>query len=113
MGNDKIDGEGQVCAGQTLGVEGTSADRSVNVVTPTPTTPEITATTTTTTVSAPTSGEQFISGGTTNSAATTVPATARHIHAAAAAAATKWIPSAEVGTTSGSMTGRGDRKIWK
>ena len=68
-------------------------------------------TSTTTAVSAPKAGEQCISYGTTTSESTSVPSAAGHIHASVAEA-TKWIPSAAVGTTSGSMTWRGDRKIW-
>ena len=132
MDNDKTYGEGQVCAGQISAVEGAAAAKEVNVATPTATAPTTTAATgtatmaapatesttmattlTKTAVAAPIEGEQCISGVTTTSAETTVPATAGHMHAAAAAAFTKWIPEAAVGTTSGSMTGRGDRKIWE
>ena len=129
MDNDRKDGEGQISAGKTSGVEGVASDRAVNVETPTATAPETTVatetatmaaparesatmatTSTTTAVADPKAGEQCISGGTTISGATTVPATSDHIHASAA---TKWIPAAAVGTTSRSMTGRGDRKIWE
>ena len=67
-------------------------------------------TSTTTAVAAPTEGKQCISGGTATSEATTVLATSGHIHASVA---TKWIPAAAVWTTSRSMTGRGNRKIWE
>ena len=84
MDNDKTDGEGQVCAGKTSGVEGAAADRADNMATPTATAPSNTVATETATMAAPTAGEQCISGGTTTSAATKVPATAGHIHATSA-----------------------------
>ena len=48
--NDKTDGEGQVCTGQTSGVEGAAAYRSDNVATSTATAPENTAAAETTTM---------------------------------------------------------------
>ena len=126
MDNEKTDGEGQVCTGQTSGVEITTADRN-HVATPAATAPATTATTetstmaapaseaatvattpTTTAVAAPTASKQCIPGGTNTAAATTIPIAAEHIHATAAS---KWIPAAAVGTTNRRIKGSGDRKI--
>ena len=54
MDNDKIDGEGQICTGQTSGVESTTSDRN-HVETPATTAPATTATTETSTMAAPAS----------------------------------------------------------
>ena len=123
MDNNKKDGEGQVCTGQTSGVESTSEYRT-HVGTPAATEPATTETATmaappseaatvattpaASAVAAPTAREQCISGSTNTTAATTVAAAAEHIHATAD---TKWIPATAVETTKWCMTGRGDRKI--
>ena len=123
MDDDKTDGEGQVCTGQTSGVQSTAADRN-HVATPVATAPEttetakmaapaseaatVTTTPTTAAVAPPTASKQCISGSTNTAAATSVLAAAEHIHATAA---TKWIPAASVVSTNWRMTGRGDRKI--
>ena len=111
MDNDKTDGEGKVCTGQTSGVESTAADRT-QVATPAATAPATTETEklvapaaetetvvntpTTAAVAAPVASENFISGSTNTAAAPNVPSTAEHIHATTA---TKWIPATAVGTT--------------
>ena len=111
MDNDKADGEGKICTGQTSGVESASEDRN-HVANPAETAPATTytaklaapaaeATTvaakpTTAAVTAPTASEQCISGSTNTTAAPTVPISAEHIHATSA---TKWIPATAMGTT--------------
>ena len=126
MNNEKKYREGQVCTGQTSGVEITTAHMN-HVATPAATAPATTENTetstmaapsseaatvvtapTTTAVAFPTSSEQCIPGGTNTTAATTVPNEADHIHATAAS---KRIPAAAVGTTNRRMKERGDRKI--
>ena len=125
MDNDKTDGEGQVCTGQTSGVEGTTADRNhgdtpeakATATTATTETSTMSAlaskvetvetTPTTAAVEAPTASEQCIPGGTNTSEATTVPISVEHIHATATS---KWIPTVVVGTTNRRMKGRAAEK---
>ena len=86
----------------------TSTTETSTMATPESEAATVATTPTTTTVAAPTSSEQCIPGGTNITAATTVPIAADHIHATEAS---KWIPSAAVGTTNRRMKGRGYRKI--
>ena len=98
MDNYKTDREGQVCTGQTSGLESTAADIThvanpaatalANTETATVATPEseaasVATTLTTASVASPKASTQCISGSTKAAAAPTVPAAATHIHATA------------------------------